>query len=110
MIRFDQKVGPFSSNEVIFNEPWITYLQLGIEKVQCPSLQQYDNNLDTYSQFLIQYQENNGNKRVPFWREFIITTQDIFELKLIAEQVKILLLNKIDDPYTIINVAYETAN
>jgi len=101
-MKFVQKVGPFTSNEIIFNEEGVTYLQIGIEYPQSIPISEYALDEEFNDQTKIKIQYTVGQ----FWREFLITEKDMFEVSLVASKVNVVVLQN-KNPYIIINVAYD---
>ena len=104
-MKIDQFIGPFTSN-LVFNRRNVTYLQIGIEH--------------PHSIPLTEIEEDNGNIQWPIivginkgqnqsQHDFVITEKDILELELKHELVTVTIYEN-DNPYLIVNVAYEDAN
>ena len=93
----DQKIGPFSQNEIIFNKNNVKYLKIGVEySNSIPFLERIKNNYWEEKLFI-----ND--------KEFIVSEKDILELQINHEQIKIRIQNN-TNPYVILNISYEIAN
>lgn len=95
-MKLEQHIGPFpTSNRIIFNKSNVKYLQLGIEYPYSIPFSETDFD---WPSALIRINS----------KEFILTLHDILEFKnLNLTTVIIEIENKINDPYLIINIAYE---
>jgi len=94
-MRLEQYVGPFSTNQVIFNKSNVKYLQLGIEHPHSIPLSEFD--------WPIVLSIDNST-------DFVLTTKDILEFKpMNRETITVTIKKGQDNPYLIINAAYEDA-
>lgn len=100
-MKFFQYIGPFISNQTITIQD-ATFLQIGVEKPQSAPISEIS---DWPPSFTIGI--NKGNQQNE--RDFLITDRDVLEFELNHESVN-LIIYEYQDPYLIINVAYEGTN
>lgn len=101
MMILKQEIGPFKSNEMLFNLEKVTYLQLGIERPHSIPLSEIDLSNNEWPIKIIINNDDNKN--------FILSEKDVLELHFNAQNIKI-YTNEINNPYFIINAAYEIAS
>lgn len=111
-MRLEQYIGPFTSNQVIFNKDNVDYLQLGIEHPHSIPISELDDFTENEWPIIISINSLDSNRITS--KDFIITEKDILELKIHNEieenfNIKIIIKDKIDNPYLIFNTAYEDA-
>lgn len=108
-MKFEQYVGPFTSNTLILNKRNVTYLQIGIEHPHSIPLSEIPENNDNIRWPIIVSINKNLNNVGFTQKDYIITENDILEFELNHDTVDI-IIHKNENPYLIINVAYEDAN
>ena len=98
-MKLEQYIGPFTANQVIFNKSNVKYLQLGIEHPHSIPLSEFEND-----DWPIIFSIDN-------YTDFVLTTKDILEFKPMGSQQALIITIKEgqDNPYLIINAAYEDA-
>jgi hypothetical protein len=109
-MKLDQRYGPFTKNEtIIFNKKNVNYFQLGIEYPHSIPISELDNLSDDNWQIIIHIsQDPNDNSPE---KDYVITTKDILELKPNGvRQMAVKIKKGYNNPYLIINAAYEDAN
>lgn len=107
-MRLEQYIGPFTSNQVIFNKSNVNYLQLGIENPHSIPISELEDFTESNWPIIITVNSEDPNKITQ--RDFLITEKDILELKLgILNTVTIKIKKGQNNPYLIINAAYEDA-
>lgn len=110
-----QKIGPFTSNQVIFNLENVTYLQLGVERphsVPLSEIELNENDDGAYnsSSWPIKIKIKKSDKEtITYSKFFIFSEKDIFEVRMDGAYVEI-ITEEINNPYFIINAAYEIAS
>lgn len=108
-MRLEQYIGPFTTNQVIFNKSNVSYLQLGIEHPHSIPLSELEN-IENENSWPIVVAINSSTSNTITQRDFVITTKDILELKPSGlATITITIKDKINNPYLIINAAYEDA-
>lgn len=105
-MKLEQYIGPFITNQVIFNKSNVNYLQLGIEHPHSIPLSELE---DNYWPIIIGIKSSSSDEEDDE-QDFIITTKDILELKPSGvKTITVTIKNNIKNPYLIINAAYEDA-
>ena len=129
-MKFVQRIGPFSDEQIVFEEKGVNYLQLGIEhphSIPIPWLtedqveEQLGNlevNEGTYDSIgkthcwpyvlfigLKNEQDEQGDKQ----KEICLTDKDILELNFNRQSVQI-IVHETNNPYIILNISYEIAD
>lgn len=104
-MKLEQYIGPFTTNQVIFNKSNVSYLQLGIEHPHSIPLSELEDNYWPIAISINSESTGENNNQ-----DFVITTKDILELKPSGiSTITITIKDKINNPYLIINAAYEDA-
>lgn len=107
-MKFDQFIGPFTSN-VTFNKNNVTYLQIGVERPHSAPISELleENNK---VQWPIVIGINRNSKEHDFTeKDYVIFNNDILEFELNHETVDVTIYEN-NNPYLIINVAYQDAD
>ena len=108
-MRLEQYVGPFTTNQVVFNKSNVSYLQLGIERPHSIPISELDD-INNDSDWPIVVAINSSTPEITTTKDFVITTKDILELKPNGlTTITVTIKDNIDNPYLIINAAYEDA-
>lgn len=108
-MKFEQYIGPFTSDTIILNKRNVTYLQIGIEHPQSIPISEIPENNDVIDWPIIIGINRSSNNSNFTEKDYIITDKDILEFELNHETVNITIYEN-ENPYLIINVAYEDAN
>lgn len=112
-MRLEQYIGPFKTNQVLFNKKNISYLQLGIEHPHSVPLSELENLEDDNPHILIGiYTVDIISNQIPAisQKDFILSEKDVLEFKLNEyNNIAIVIREDKDNPYLIINAAYEDA-
>ncbi len=112
-----QKIGPFTNNEVIFDLENVTYLQLGVERPHSVPLSEIEldenddgafNNSSWPIKIGIKKHKDETISSM-YHRYFIFSEKDILEMRMNSESISV-IVEEIDNPYLIINAAYEIAS
>lgn len=104
-MKFIQKIGPFNSDESFFTQKNVNYLQIGVEHPYSIPIFGIDANENGSIDWPILLNINGS--------DFYIGCLDLLEFRLNNQSVSISLNNDKkyydtqNDPYLIINVAYE---
>ena len=107
-MRLEQYIGPFTSNQIIFNKKNVHYLQLGIEHPHSIPISELDNFTENSWPIILAIDSENPN--IITHKDYMLTIKDILELRFNqAKNISIIIKDKIDNPYLIINAAYEDA-
>lgn len=104
-MKIDQYIGPFTSN-LVFNRRNVTYLQIGIEHPHSIPLTEIEE-INNVIQWPLIVGINRSQEQTQ--HDFIITEEDSLELELKHEVVTVTIYEN-NNPYLIVNVAYEDAN
>lgn len=104
----DQRIGPFTSGEAIFDEDNVTYLQIGIERphsIPISEIELSEDDPDNSWPVIIGINRDENNSKLT-QKDFVVSEKDILEFRLNHERVKVFVWETVD-PYIIINIAYE---
>lgn len=108
-MKLEQYIGPFKSGQVTFNKSNISYLQLGIEHPHSIPISELET-LETDNDWPIVVTINSATPELITQHDFVISTKDILEFKPNGlSTITVLIKEKTDNPYLIINAAYEDA-
>lgn len=108
-MKIEQHIGPFTSNNLIFNKPNVTYLQIGIEHPHSiPLFEIPEDNGDIQWPIIVTINKNLNNVGAT-QRDYVITENDILEFELNNDKVEV-IIHENKNPYLIINIAYEDTN
>lgn len=106
-MRLQQFVGPFTENQILLNKSNITYLQLGIEHPHSIPLSELEN-VDDSEVIIGVYQTDDISNITQ--QDFIMFDKDILEFKLNGwQKINVIIRKENNNPYLIINAAYEDA-
>lgn len=108
-MKFEQYIGPFTSNTLIFNKRNVTYLQIGIEHPHSIPISEIPENNNNIEWPIIIGINRNSNSSNFMEKDYVITDYDALEFELNHETVNVVIYEN-NNPYLIINVAYEDAN
>lgn len=107
-MKLEQFIGPFTTNQIVFNKSNVSYLQLGIEHPHSIPISELDD--FTEQDWPIVIAINSSTPNLITQKDFIITTKDILELKPNGlSTITVRIKENINNPYLIINAAYEDA-
>lgn len=107
-MKLQQFIGPFTENSVLFNKKNVNYLQLGIENPHSIPISELDDFSENNWPIIVSINSQSPNTITD--KDFIITTKDILELKPNGLQsITVKIKKGQNNPYLIINAAYEDA-
>lgn len=107
-MRLQQFIGPFTNNQVLFNINNVSYMQLGIEHPHSIPLSELESLED--NQVIVGIYTSEEDSNAITQKDFIIFEKDILEFRLNGRKtIKVVIRQNINNPYLIINAAYEDA-
>lgn len=109
-MKLQQFIGPFTKNQILFNIKNVSYMQLGIEHPHSIPLSELPSVED--SEVIIGIYTIEDNNIIPAisQKDFILSEKDILEFKLNGRKnIMVIIRQNINNPYLIINAAYEDA-
>ena len=108
-MKLEQYIGPFTANQVIFNKSNVNYLQLGIEHPYSIPISELED-IENENDWPIIVAINSSTPGIITQKDFIISDKDILELKPNGlSNITVIIKENINNPYLIINAAYEDA-
>ena len=111
-MRLEQYIGPFKTNQILFNKKNVSYLQLGIEHPHSIPLSELEDFNDNSHILIGIYTVDTISNQVPAisQKDFLLSEKDILEFKLNGyKNVAVIIRENKNNPYLIINAAYEDA-